>query len=107
MKTFFQTTVMQSVIKSGETHSLVMSHKRANEDVLLILWQAIGGVVERLIKAITAKRSFFNEPAKVLHRLLWANHSCKDRRVRGDHKVFNQPSFQAQSRNTEGTILIS
>src|SRR6185503_13621438 len=106
METLLHPIVVEDIAERNQTHALVMSHESTNQHPSLALWQAFGGVINRLVVTIGAQRPLLLEPAQIVHRRPRLNLSREHRRVRGYHQIFNQSAFQTQTRNTEWTILV-
>src|SRR5438093_12805337 len=106
MEAGFHPITLQSVQECDETHSLVMGHERPNDSALMFLRQSLIRVVNRLVEAITAERTFFLQPVQISHRHRWINSGRKHRCVWRHNYILNQSKFQAQAWNSEWTVLI-
>src|SRR5215218_5821205 len=106
METFWTRIFVKNVCERDKTHSLMVGHKSANEHRLLIFRQSLGGVVDRFVKAIRSKCAFFLKASQIVDRGERIDARSQHRRVRGDDEVFDQATFEAETGNAKGSILI-
>src|SRR5215217_7114199 len=106
MKTSLDQVVLKNVSERNQAHSLVVSHKRSNQDRLLTFGQSFRRVVDSFIKAVWSKGALFLEPSQIGHRRSRIDAGRQHRCIRRNDEIFNQAALESESRNAKWSILI-
>ena len=89
METILHAIVVEHVGERDQTHALMVSHERANQNVGLILRQAFCCVINRLVVTVGAERSVFREPAQIGERSSRIDRRREHGRIRRHHQVLD------------------
>src|SRR6185503_651234 len=90
VESLFHSPITQRIVKGYQTHSLVMSHERAYQHALLVLWESLGGVINRLEKTHFPHRAILSKQTKIRHRFSRAHHRREQSCIGSDYQVFDQ-----------------
>src|SRR3982075_3784377 len=87
MKSSAHLAVEQNVRNCHDCHALMMCHVRPNDGDLGTVRKTRAGVVERLMKAVSAARADGGESLEIAHRAFGIDHCRKRRGVGRDDGV--------------------
>ncbi len=101
-----QQPVVQAVVDRGEDHALVVRHETLHQGKILLGGRAGAVEVERLVKAVRARRAEADQLVQVLHRGGRTDVERERRRIRRHHPGRPHAGLQAQVVRAERGILV-
>ena len=98
--------VERGIGDGDDGHALMVGHESAHDGALFAFRHTCRGVIQRLVKAVTAERADAGEALQIGARRRRIDHGRQAGRIRRDDEIVGQSAFQPEAGNAEVGILV-